>query len=162
MAALRHKGRTAPGAPDKDRGTSTARPRTLRNLTHGLFGAPHTMARKRKSQNNRNYSRRRYSGTRHNGGNQERAQSVSSISAEAMRATTDRVAENTMATADIMHEQAEQFVDDLRQQSDFMARQVENFFGRWVKLLTLPTQMTLEAAAKAREEQRAAEDQRAA
>jgi hypothetical protein len=122
------------------------------------------MARKRKSQNNRNYSRR-YSGTRHNGGNQERAQSVSSISAEAMRATTDRVAENTMATADIMHEQAEQFVDDLRQQSDFMARQVENFFGRWVKLLTLPTQMTREAAAKvqeAREEQRTAEEERAA
>ena len=87
-----------------------------------------------------------------------------------MRATTDRLAENTMATADIMHEQAEQFVDDLRQQSDFMARQVENLFGRWVKLLTLPTQMTRVAAAKvqeAREEQRAAEeraaeDQRAA
>jgi hypothetical protein len=64
-----------------------------------------------------------------------------------------------------MHEQTEQFVDDLRQQSDFMARQVENFFGRWVKLLTLPTQMTREAAAKvqeARDEQQAAEDQRAA
>jgi len=123
------------------------------------------MARKRKSQNNRNYGGRRYSGSRNNGGNQERAQSVSSISAEAMRATTDRVAENTMATADIMHEQAEQFVLDLRQQSDFMARQVENFFGRWVKLLTLPTQMTREVAAKvqeAREEQRAAEDRRAA
>jgi hypothetical protein len=69
------------------------------------------------------------------------------------------VADNTMATAEIMHEQAEQFVGDLRQQSDFMARQVENFFGRWVKQLTLPTQMTREAAAKvqeAREEQRAA------
>ena len=119
------------------------------------------MARKRK----RNSGGRRYSGSRHNGGNQERAQSVSSISAEAMRATTDRVAENTMATADIMHEQAEQFVDDLRQQSDFMARQVENFFGRWVKLLTLPTQMTREAAAKvheAREEEQAAEEHRAA
>ena len=124
------------------------------------------MARKRKSQNNRKHGGRRYSGSRHNGGNQERAQNVSSISAEAMRATTDRVAENTMATADIMHEQAEQFVDDLRQQSDFMARQVENLFGRWVKLLTLPTQMTRVAAAKVqearREEQRAAEDQRAA
>ena len=99
------------------------------------------------------------SGSRHNGGNQERARSVSSITAEAMRATADRVAENTMATADIMHEQAEQFVDDLCQQSDFMARQVQNFFGRWVKLVTLPTQMTREAAAKvqeARQEQRAA------
>jgi hypothetical protein len=100
------------------------------------------MARKRKSQNNGNYGRRRYNGGRHNGDNQERAQSVSSISAEAMRATTDRVAESTMATADILHEQAEQFVYDLRQQSHFMARQVENFFGRWVKLLTLPTQDT--------------------
>ena len=123
------------------------------------------MARKRKSQNNRNHGRRRYSGSRHNGGNQERVQSVSSISAEAMRTATDRVAENTMATADIMHEQAEQFVDDLRQQSDFMARQFENFFGRWGKLLTLPTQMTQAAAAKvqeARDEQRAAEEQRAA
>jgi hypothetical protein len=123
------------------------------------------MARKRKSQNNRNHGGRRYSRSRHKGGNQERAQSVSSISAEAMRATTHRVAENTMATADIMHEQAEQFVDDLRQQSDFMARQVENFFGRWVKLLTLPTQLTRQAAAtvqEARQEQRAAEEQRAA
>jgi hypothetical protein len=27
-------------------------------------------------------------------------------------------------------------------------RQVENFFGRWVKLVTLPTQMTRKAAAK--------------
>jgi hypothetical protein len=44
------------------------------------------MARKRKSQNNGIYGGRRYSGSRHNGGNQERAQSVSSISAEAMRA----------------------------------------------------------------------------
>jgi hypothetical protein len=116
------------------------------------------MAQKRKSQNNRN-GRRRYSGSRHNGGDQERAQSVSSITADAMRATADRVAENTMAAADIMHEQAEQLVDDLCQQSDFMARQVENFFGRWVKLVTLPTQMTREAAAKVeelREEQRAA------
>jgi hypothetical protein len=114
------------------------------------------MARRRKSQNNRN-DRRRYSGSRHNGGDQEMAQR--SITAEAMRATADRVAENTMAAADIMHEQAEQFVDDLCQQSDFMARQVENFFGRWVKLVTLPTQMAREAAAKveeAREEQRAA------
>jgi hypothetical protein len=112
------------------------------------------MARKRKSQNNRNNRRRRYSGSRHNSGDQDRAQSVSSMTAEAMR-----VAENTMAAADIMHEQAEQFVDDLCQQSDFMARQVENFFGRWVKLVTLPTEMTREAAAKieeAREEQRAA------
>jgi polyhydroxyalkanoate synthesis regulator phasin len=117
------------------------------------------MARKRKNQNNRNNRRRRYSGSRHNSGDQERAQSVSSMTAEAMRATADRVAENTMAAADIMHEQAEQFVDDLCQQSDFMARQVENFFGRWVKLVTLPTEMTREAAAKieeAREEQRAA------
>ena len=127
------------------------------------------MARTRKTENNRNTRngrRHRYSGSRHNGGDQERAESVFSISAEAMRATTDRVAENTMATADIMHEQAEQFVGDLRQQSDFMARQFENFFGRWVKLLTLPTQMTREAVAKVqearREEQRAAEDQRAA
>jgi hypothetical protein len=100
------------------------------------------MARRRKSQNNRNDRRRGYSGSRHNGSDQERAQSVSSITAEAMRATADRVAENTMAAADIMHEQAEQFVDDQRQQSDLMARQVENFFGRWVKLVTLPTQMT--------------------
>lgn len=117
------------------------------------------MARKRKSQNNRNNRRRRYSGSRHNSGDQERAQSVSTMTAEAMRSTADRVAENTMAAADIMHEQAEQFVDDLCQQSDFMARQVENFFGRWVKLVTLPTEMTREAAAKieeAREEQRAA------
>jgi polyhydroxyalkanoate synthesis regulator phasin len=116
------------------------------------------MARKRKSQNNRN-DRRRYSGSRHNGSDQEMAQNVSSITAEAMRATADRVAENTMAAADIMHEQAKQFVDDLCQQSDFMARQVENFFGRWVKLVTLPTQMAREAAAKveeAREQQRAA------
>jgi polyhydroxyalkanoate synthesis regulator phasin len=114
------------------------------------------MARRRKSQNNRN-DRRRYSGSRHNGGDQEMGQR--SITAEAMRATADRVAENTMAAADIMHEQAEQFVDDLCQQSDFMARQVENFFGRWVKLVTLPTQMAREAAAKveeAREQQRAA------
>jgi polyhydroxyalkanoate synthesis regulator phasin len=114
------------------------------------------MARRRKSQNNRN-DRRRYSGSRHNGGDQEMAQR--SITAEAMRATADRVAENTMAAADIMHEQAEQFVDDLCQQSDFMARQVENFFGRWVKLVTLPTQMAREVAAKveeARDEQRAA------
>jgi hypothetical protein len=123
------------------------------------------MARRRKTQNNRNDRRRCYSGSRHNGGNQERAQNVSSITAEAMRATADRVAENTMATADIMHEQAEQLVDDLYQQSDFVARQVENFFGRWIKLVTLPTQMTREAAAKvheAREEERAAEEQRAA
>ena len=117
------------------------------------------MARRRKSQNNRNDGRRRYSGSRHNGGDQEMAQGVSSIAAEAMRATADRVAENTMAAADIMHQQAEQFVDDLCQQSDFMARQVENFFGRWVKLVTLPTQMAREAAAKveqAREQQWAA------
>jgi hypothetical protein len=116
------------------------------------------MARRRKSQNNRN-DRRRYSGSRHNGGDQEKAQSASSLTAEAMRATADRVAENTMAAANIMHEQTEQFVDDLCQQSDFMARQVENFFGRWVKLVTLPTQMAREAAAKveeAREQQRAA------
>ena len=115
------------------------------------------MAQKRKSANNRN-GRRRYSGSRHHSG-EERAQSVSSITAEAMRSTADRVAENTMAAADIMHEQAEQLVDDLYRQSDLMARQVENFFGRWVKLVTLPTQMTREAAAKleeAREEQRAA------
>jgi hypothetical protein len=115
------------------------------------------MAQKRKRPNNRNG--RRYSSTRHNGGDQERAQSVSSIAAEAMRTTADRVAENTMAAADIMHEQAEQLVGDLYRQSDFMARQVENFFGRWVKLVTLPTQMTREAAAKleeVREEQRAA------
>ena len=117
------------------------------------------MARKRKSQNNRNNRRRRYSGSRQNSGDQERAQSVSSMAAEAMRTTADRVAENTMAAADIMHEQAEQLVDDLCRQSDFMARQVENFFGRWVKLVTLPTEMTREAAAKieeVREEQRAA------
>jgi len=131
------------------------------------------MARRKKAQNNRNHRRRRYSGGRHirysggrhNGGNQEKAQSVSSISAEAMRATADRIAENTMATADILHEQAEQFVGDLYQQSDFMARQFENFFGRWAKLVTLPTQMTREAAAKvqeARAEQRAAEEQRGA
>jgi hypothetical protein len=116
------------------------------------------MAQKRKRPNNRN-GRRRYSSTRPNGGDQERAQSVSSIAAEAMRTTADRVAENTMAAADIMHEQAEQLVGDLYRQSDFMARQVENFFGRWVKLVTLPTQMTREAASKleeVREEQRAA------
>ena len=123
------------------------------------------MARKRKSQNKRKHGGLRYSRSRHNGGNHERAHSVSSISAEAMRATTDRIAENTMATADIMHEQAEQFVDDLRQQSDFVARQVENFFGRWITMLTLPTQLTRQAAAtvqEAREERRAAEEQRAA
>jgi polyhydroxyalkanoate synthesis regulator phasin len=112
------------------------------------------MAQKRRrrtgNQNNGN-SRRRYSGSRysgngHNGGDEERAQRVSSITAEAMRATADRVAENTMAAADIMHEQAEQFVDELCQQSDRMARHVENFFGRWVKLVTWRTQMTREAA----------------
>ncbi len=47
-----------------------------------------------------------------------------------------------MAAADIVHEQTEQLVVDLCRQSDLMARQVENFFGRWVKLVTLPTQMT--------------------
>ena len=117
------------------------------------------MAQKRKRPNNRNGGRRRYSGTRQNGGDQERALSVSSIAAETMRTTADRVAENTMAAADIMHEQTEQLVVDLCRQSDLMARQVENFFGRWVKLVTLPTQMTREAAAKieeVREEQRAA------
>jgi hypothetical protein len=30
-----------------------------------------------------------------------------------------------------MHEQTEQFVDELCQQSDLMARHVENVFGRW-------------------------------
>ena len=87
------------------------------------------------------------------------AHNVSISTADAMRATADRVAENTMAAADIIHEQAEQLVEDLRQQSDLMARQVESFFGRWVKLVTLPTQMTREAVAKVeemREEQRAA------
>jgi hypothetical protein len=116
------------------------------------------MARRSKSQNNGN-DRRRYSGSRHNGGDQEVAQGVSSITAEAMRVTADRVAENTMAAADIMHEQTEQFVDGLCQQSDLMARQVENFFGHWVKLVTLPTQMTRQATAKveeAREQQRVA------
>jgi hypothetical protein len=116
------------------------------------------MAQKRKSQNNRN-GRRRYSGSPLNNGNQEMARSVSSITAGAMRASADRVAENTMAAADIMHQQAEQFVDDLCQQSDLMARQVENFFARWVKLAMLPTQMTRQAVAKveeAREEQRTA------
>ena len=122
------------------------------------------MAQKRKSPNNRSGGRR-YSGTRHNGGDQERALSVASIAAETMRTTADRVAENTMAASDIVHEQTEQLVVDLYRQSDLMARQVENFFGRWVKLVTLPTQMTREAAAKvqeAREEQRTAEEQRAA
>jgi cell division septum initiation protein DivIVA len=42
-----------------------------------------------------------------------------SITAEAMRATADRVAENAMAAADIMHEQAEQFVDELCQRSNW-------------------------------------------
>ena len=114
------------------------------------------MAQKRKRTNNRNGGGRRYSGTRQNGGDQERALSVSSIAAETMRTTAVRVAENTMAAADIMHEQTEQLVVDLCRQSDLMARQVENFFGRWVKLVTLPTQMTRKAAAKieeAREEQ---------
>ena len=86
-------------------------------------------------------------------------QRASSVSAEAVRATTGRVAENTMAAADIMHEQTEQFVDELCQQSDLMARHVENVFGRWVKLVTWPMQMTRQAAAEAeemREEQRAA------
>jgi hypothetical protein len=106
------------------------------NLTQWTGLETHTMARRKKTQNNRNNRRHRYSGGRHirysggrNGGNQEQAQSVSSIGAEAMRATADRIAENTMATADILHEQAEQFVGDLYQQSDFMARQFENFFG---------------------------------
>ena len=117
------------------------------------------MAQKRKRPNNRNGGGRRYSGTRQNGGDQERALSVSSIAAETMRTTADRVAENTMAAADIVHEQTEQLVVDLYRQSDLMARQVENFFGRWVTLVTLPTQMTRKAAAKieeAREEQRVA------
>jgi hypothetical protein len=110
------------------------------------------MAKKRKSQNNRNNGRRRrYSGSRPNSGDQEMAHNVSLITADAMRATADRVAENTMAAADIIHEQAEQLVEDLRQQSDLMARQVESFFGRWVKLVTLPTQMTREAVAKVEE-----------
>ena len=115
------------------------------------------MAQKRKRTNKRNGGGRRYSGTRQNGGDQERA--LSSIAAETMRTTADRVAENTMAAADIVHEQTEQLVVDLCRQSDLMARQVENFFGRWVKLVTLPTQMTRKAAAKieeAREEPRAA------
>jgi hypothetical protein len=118
------------------------------------------MAQKRKSQNNRNNGRRRrYSGSRHNGGNQETGHGVSLITADAIRATADRVADNTMAAADIIHDQAEQLVDDLRQQSDLMARQIENFFGRWVQLVMLPTQMAREAVAKVeemREEQRAA------
>jgi hypothetical protein len=107
----------------------------------------------------RRYSGSRYAGNGPNGGDEERAQRVSSITAEALRATTDRVAENTMAAADMMHEQAEQFVDELCQQSDLMARHVENFLGRWVKLFTWPMQMTRQAAAEAeemREEQRAA------
>ena len=61
------------------------------------------MAQKRKRTNNRNGGGRRYSGTRQNGGDQERALSVSSIAAETMRTTADRVAENTLAAADIMH-----------------------------------------------------------
>jgi polyhydroxyalkanoate synthesis regulator phasin len=125
------------------------------------------MAQKRKrrtgDQNNTN-NRRRSSGSQHggngyNGRDNERAQRVSSITAEAMRVTADRVAENTMVAADIMHEQAEQFVDELCQQSDLMARQVENFFGRWVKLVTWPMQVTRQSAAateEMREEQRAA------
>ena len=119
--------------------------------------------RKRRTANLNNRSERRYSGTRYgngqNNGDQERVQRVSSISAEAVRATADRVAENTMAAADIMHEQTEQFVDELRQQSDLMARHVENIFGRWVKLVTWPMRVTRQAAAEAeemREEQRAA------
>ena len=107
------------------------------------------MAQKRKRPNNRNGGGRRYSGTRQNGGDQERALSIASIAAETMRTTADRVAENTMAAADIVHEQTEQLVVDLYQQSDLMARQVENFFGRWVKLVTLPnTARHLDAAPK--------------
>jgi hypothetical protein len=119
--------------------------------------------RKRRTANLNNRNERRYSSTRagngQNGGEQKRAQRVSSLTAEAVRATADRVAENTMAAADIMHEQTEQFVDELCQQSDLMARHVENVFGRWVKLVTWPMQMTRQAAAEAeemREEQRAA------
>jgi hypothetical protein len=125
------------------------------------------MAQKRKrrtgDQNNTNNRRRssgsQYVGNGYNGRDDESAQRVSSITAEAMRVTADRVAENTMVAADIMHEQAEQFVDELCQQSDLMARHVENFLGRWVKLFTWPMQMTRQAAAEAeemREEQRAA------
>jgi polyhydroxyalkanoate synthesis regulator phasin len=125
------------------------------------------MAQKRKrrtgDQNNTNNRRRssgsQYGGNGYNGRDDESAQRVSSITAEAMRVTADRVAENTMVAADIMHEQAEQFVDELCQQSDLMARQVENFFGRWVKLVTWPMQVTRQSAAateQMREEQRAA------
>ena len=65
-----------------------------------------------------------------------------SIAAEVMRTTADRVAD-PMAAADIMHEQTEQLVVDLCRQSDLMAQQVENFFGRWVKLVTLCKLATL-------------------
>ena len=119
--------------------------------------------RKRRTANLNKRNEHRYSSTRYGNGqnraDQERAQRVSSITAEAVRATADRVAENTMAAADIMHEQTEQFVEELCQQSDLMARHVENVFGRWVKLITWPMQMTRQAAAEAeemREEQRAA------
>jgi hypothetical protein len=119
--------------------------------------------RKRRTRNLNNGNERRYGSTRYGNGqnsaDQERAQRVSSITAEAVRATADRVAENTMAAADIMHEQTEQFVDELCQQSDLMARHVENVFSRWVKFVTWPMQMTRQAAAEAEEmraEQRAA------
>ena len=109
-----------PTQPDKHRGSPGPALNAYENLTHGLFGA-RIMAQKRKSQNNRNNGRRRrYSGSRPTSGDQEMAHNVSLITADAMRATADRVAENTMAAADIIHEQAEQLVEDLRQQSDLM------------------------------------------
>jgi hypothetical protein len=52
-----------------------------------------------KAKTTGNHGGRRYSGSRHNGGNQERAQSVSSISAEAMRASTSRAFERKDSTA---------------------------------------------------------------
>ena len=87
------------------------------------------MAQKRKRTNKRNGGGRHYSGTRQNGGDQERALSDHSIAAETMRTTADRVAENTMAAADIVHEQTEQLVVDLCRQSDLMARQVKTFLA---------------------------------
>jgi hypothetical protein len=86
--------------------------------------------RKRRTSNLNNGNKRRYSGARYGNGQNsgdQAAQRVSSVAAEAVRATPGRVAENTMAAADIMREQTEQFVDELCQQSDLMARSVENF-----------------------------------
>jgi hypothetical protein len=62
---------------------------TLRNLTHGLFGAPTLWREKERAKTTGITAAAATAAV-----NQERAHSVSSITAEAMRATADRVAEN--------------------------------------------------------------------